>query len=270
MRCPPTIGRRARVKIAKFIIYKLRKDGLVALLVVAIKNVVNFKSRGAWWKVLQLPTLESRFSEIYEKNLWSSKESPSGLGSELVSTESLSGWLVEHIPSLGVKVFVDAPCGDFNWMQHVLKFVNVDYLGLDIVPSLIEKNNRFYSTGTIRFKVANICEDIIPSCDLVMVRDCLFHLSYDDINKFLDNLAGVEYKYLLTTTHIMNRGFVNSDIISGDFRQIDLFSSPFNFDKRKVADRIPDVPKGEKVTREMILVQKRFVPNRLKLVTDKT
>jgi hypothetical protein len=248
------------MRIAKFILYKMQKDGLAAFLVVVIKNLVNFRSLGAWWKVLQLPTLENRFTEIYEKNLWASNESPSGLGSELEATESLRGWLVENISGLGIKAFVDAPCGDFNWMQHVVNLVNVDYLGLDIVPSLIDRNNRIYSKSSIRFAVANICEDTIPNCDLIMVRDCLFHLSYDDINKFLIKLSGVEYKYLLTTTHLHNGNLVNKDIISGDFRKIDLFSSPFNFDGKNVVDRVPDETEVGKVSRELILVSKGFVP----------
>lgn len=253
------------MRIAEFILYKLRKDGLAALLIVVLKNLFTLKSRGAYWKMLQLTRLEDRFSEIYEKNLWASKESPSGLGSELAATETLSGWLVENIPSLRIKTFVDAPCGDFNWMQHVLKFVNVDYLGLDIVPSLIESNNKAYSSPSIRFEVANICHDALPACDMIMVRDCLFHLSYDDINRFLINLSGVNYEYLLTTTHVIEN-LVNSDIISGDFRQIDLFSSPFNFKRENVLVRIPDVRTGESVSREMILVKKVFVPTSVDIV----
>jgi hypothetical protein len=255
------------MKIAKFIFYKLRKDGIVALIVVVAKNLLNFKSRGAWWKVLQLPTLEDRFSHIYLNNLWSSKESPSGTGSELASTETLRAWLVENIPNLGVQKFVDAPCGDFNWMQHVLKFVDVEYLGLDIVPSLIERNSEVYSSRSIRFEVANICQDVLPPCDLIMVRDCLFHLSYDDINRFLINLSGVDYKYLLTTTHVV-KNLVNSDILSGDFRPIDLFSSPFNFNSMHVVARVPDVSKGEDVSREMILVEKRFVPTYIRFASS--
>jgi hypothetical protein len=256
------------LNIAKFIFYKLRKDGFSGLLFVGIKTLVNFKSRGAWWKVLQLPTLENRFSEIYGKNLWSSQESLSGPGSELAATESLRGWLVENIPTLEVKAFVDAPCGDFNWMQHVVQLLEVEYLGMDIVPVLIEKNNQVYSNASIRFKVGNICQDTIPDCDLIMVRDCLFHLSYDDINEFLKNLSGVDYKYLLTTTHVMTGDSVNSDIISGDFRQIDLFSRPFNFDVNNVLARIPDVPIGEAISREMILVEKRYVPTNVNLASD--
>jgi hypothetical protein len=93
-----------------------------------------------------------------------------------------------------------------------------------------------------------------------MVRDCLFHLSFENINKFLANLRRTNYKYLLTSTHIIEQDFNNSDIITGDFRFIDLFSDPFNFDPKLLRDRISNYPKGYTSKREMILVEKQFVP----------
>ena len=84
-----------------------------------------------------------------------------------------------------IKRFVDAPCGDFNWMRLVVKEIELDYTGLDIVPSVIETNVKKFSDVNTNFAVLNICEDDIPACDMIMVRDCLFHLSFEDINKFL-------------------------------------------------------------------------------------
>ena len=53
---------------------------------------------------------------------------------------------------------------------------------------------------------------------------------------------------------------MNRDVITRDFRVINLFSYPFNFDNKKVADRVNDYPKGHKLLREMILIKKRYVP----------
>ena len=96
-----------------------------------------------------------------------------------------------------------------------------------------------------------------------MTRDCLFHLSYEDIEKFLKNLSSVEYKYLLTTTHHTDNDFENTNIISGDWRLIDLFSHPFNFDANRVIDRVDDYPKGHNTPRQMILIEKINVPTTL-------
>jgi len=206
-------------------------------------------------------SIADRFDEIYDQNYWSSSESKSGFGSEIAFTKPLRNWLAQIIPKLGVKNFVDAGCGDFNWMK-VLK-LDVKYVGLDIIPRLIDNNNRLYRESSIKFELANICEDKIPTCDLIMVRDCLFHLSYEDINKFFINLARTEYKYLLTTSHIVESNFKNKDISSGYFRLINIFKPPFDFDKNNILDRVYDCPKEYRIAREMILLEKKYVPTKL-------
>lgn len=239
---------------------KLRRDGLIATIIAILTYPFLAHKRQQYQLMLEKTSVSDRFNEIYEKNLWSSKESGSGRGSELAYTESLRKWLVQKVSDLDVKVFVDAPCGDFNWMKEVVPKTSFNYIGIDIVSSVIDANIEKYRSERVGFFTANICEDTLPKCDLIMVRDCLFHLSYDDIDRFLKNLSGVDYKYLLTTTHKVDEDFVNEDIITGDFRLIDLFADPFCFDHSKVFDRIDDHPAGHSSPRQMILIEKQFVP----------
>ena len=161
----------------KRILSKLKRDGFLQLVVAIVKYPFGHKKRLAYQKMLARERIEDRFSDIYARNLWSSPESLSGAGSEFGYTASLRNWLVRKIPSLGVIRFVDAPCGDFNWMKFVLPSIDVDYLGLDIVESVIKNNTEKHAGERVKFMIANICEDPIPSCDLIMVRDCLFHMS---------------------------------------------------------------------------------------------
>lgn len=245
------------------IIAKLKHDGIVGFTLAVIKYPLGVRRRMVHRNMLNLSSQKERFSEIYKHNLWSSAESRSGEGSEILYTAPLRQWLIENINSLSIKTFVDAPCGDFNWMKLVLPKVDVNYVGLDIVDSVIEQNKAKYASDKINFKVANICEDKLPDCDIIMVRDCLFHLSYGDIAKFLANLAKTNYRYLLTSTHIVDDKFKNMNIKTGDFRFIDLFSFPFSFDSEKVKSRVDDFPKGYSWRREMILVEKQFVPTEL-------
>ena len=242
---------------------KVKRDGILSFAVAAIKHPFAFRRRTVRRNMLTLSSTKDRFSEIYKHNLWSSAESSSGEGSEISYTAPLRQWLINTINSRNIKTFVDAPCGDFNWMKLVLPKVNVDYTGLDIVDSVIEENKAIHSSDKIKFEIANICEDKFPDCDIIMVRDCLFHLNYKDIDRFLVNLSKTNYKYLLTTTHKVDQNFENSDIQTGDFRLIDLFNEPFLFDKDKVTARVDDFPEGYSIEREMILVEKQFVPTQL-------
>lgn len=242
---------------------KLKRDGISGLAIAAIRYPFTIRRRIAYRRMLTLTSPKEKFSEIYKKSLWSSSESKSGVGSEILYTEPLRKWLIENINLLKIKTFVDAPCGDFNWMKLVLPHLDINYIGLDIVDSVIEKNKVIHAADNIYFDVANICEDSLPECDIIMVRDCLFHLSYEDINKFLINLSKTHYKYLLTTTHEVDKTFKNSNIETGDFRLIDLFSFPFSFDPAHVKSRVNDFPDGYSTKRQMILVEKKFVPTKI-------
>ncbi len=242
---------------------KFRRDGLLLFIIALFKFPLELKYRLKYKKMLKVKNLQSKFSFIYENKIWFVNESLSGEGSELRYTETLRKWLISNLPNLKIKTFVDAPCGDFNWMRFVLPSLSLKYVGLDIVPSVIKKNKDLYASENIDFNIANICVDKLPECDLIMVRDCLFHFSFADINNFLKNLAKTNYKYLLTTTHIVESKYINRDITSGDSRFIDLFSSPFKFNRNKVIDYIDDYPKGVYNKRQMILIEKKHVPTKL-------
>jgi hypothetical protein len=252
--------------MSPYILEQLKKNNFFSLLRKIIYYPFNLRYRLQYRKMLKQESLKDRFNQIYQKNLWRSEETPCGEGSELNYTVPLRKWLIYNLSKLKIKHLVDAPCGDFNWMKKVVLKSSFYYSGFDIVNSLINKN-KSYSNAKIKFAVANICKDQLPNCDLLIVRDCLFHFSYDDINKFLKNINKIKYKYLLTTTHIVGKNFTNHDIVTGDFRIIDLFSYPFNFNNQNIIDRVKDYPKGHSLPREMILIKKKDVPKSINYKT---
>lgn len=174
-------------------------------------------------------SIENRFLLIYKNNYWKSNESISGVGSTIIQTENLRKKLPIILEDLKIKSLLDAPCGDFNWMQHVLNGSKINYTGIDIVSPLIKELNKKYSSDSVKFIHKNLLEQPLPYCDLLISRDFLFHLSYKDINKFIKNYIESNIPYILTTTHHNLVGFLNHDIVSGDYRKIDLFSAPFKF-----------------------------------------
>ena len=173
-------------------------------------------------------SIEDRFTLIYEKNTWGSRESASGIGSTLAFTESTRNLLPELLRKYEIGSIFDAPCGDFNWMRMV-DLQGITYVGADIVSPLIKQLQTSYSTPSISFISLDLTKGVFPKSDLVINRDCLFHLSYTDILAVLRNFITSFSVYLLSTSHDNESEFENSDIRSGDFRSIDLFASPFNF-----------------------------------------
>ena len=180
-------------------------------------------------KMFRFKSADKRFEYIYLNNLWNEEETPSGDGSTLTYTKNIREHLPKIFKAFEISSVLDAPCGDFNWMQHVLKEVEgVTYIGGDIVTPLICENKKRYETSNISFITLDITKDVLPDADLIIVRDCLFHLSYSDISLFLTNLLKSNIKYILTTSHVNQR---NTNILTGHFREMNIFIEPFNWTK---------------------------------------
>jgi hypothetical protein len=126
-----------------------------------------------------------------------------------------------------IQFFVDAPCGDFNWMKEVdLSSIN-RYLGLDVVMPLIESNKQKYASEKVSFAVGDITVDPLPKADLFLCRDCLQHLSYKQIMAFVMNLKKSGTRYLFATSYKKNQ--INTDIRAGQCCSANLEIAPFNF-----------------------------------------
>jgi hypothetical protein len=165
------------------------------------------------------------FEQIYQHNSWQSAESRSGPGSTLERTEVLRQELPAVLSRLGVRTLVDAPCGDCNWRQHME--IDLDaYIGVDIVPAVIEDNRRRYRDFNWKFEVVDLIKDPLPTGDAVLCRDALIHLSLADIGRALSNIRRSGAKYLLATSH--EAISVNTDITTGGWRSVNLMLAPFN------------------------------------------
>lgn len=220
-----------------------------------LQKVINYisqrtkrnKLKKAWSNVLnQQLNIEQRFTYIYINKLWGSTESLSGPGSTLLQTKNIRKKLPKLIQRYKIKSIFDAPCGDLNWMKYLFPKLSVQYIGADIVKDLILKNKKHFENKSTKFVHMNLLEEAFPKVNLMICRDCLFHFSYNDIRRVLENFIDAEIEYLLTTTFIHNRP--NRDIVTGDFRRINLFKKPFYFDKNalyRIDDFVYPQPKRQ-------------------------
>jgi SAM-dependent methyltransferase len=167
-------------------------------------------------------SLKETFTEIYEKNLWTSPESVSGNGSEMQNTEVIRRELPVLLQKFDIKSILDIPCGDWNWMKSV-DLCGASYIGADIVEPLIGLNKANHSG--VDFRVLDLTTDDLPQVDLVFVRDCLGHLSNDNVLKALENVKRSGSKYLLATS--FTKFNHNNDIQNGGWKCINLMIDPF-------------------------------------------
>ena len=168
------------------------------------------------------------FTKKYEDNSWAGKESRSGPGSSLAANTKLLSLLEEFVKENGIKTILDMGCGDFNWMKH-FNFDAVDsYLGIDIVMKMIDKNNELYSSPKIVFKHCDLTDYYIGKYDLIICKDVLVHLSYQDALNIISKIKKSMSRYFLSTTFY---ACDNSDIPTGNWRPINLEGDPFNMGK---------------------------------------
>lgn len=189
---------------------------------------------------LEKLNLHERFGEIFRQNIWGSPESASGVGSTVDATMAIRTGLMEICREFGVRSLLDAPCGDYGWMSS-LKLPVGSYFGVDIVPELIAENRRMFESPTVRFAVADLTSDELPKADLILCRDCLVHLSFQNIKRVLANFVRTGSKYLLTTTFPDHEE--NTDIADGDWRLLNLQHAPFHFPTplRVISERCTEI-----------------------------
>jgi hypothetical protein len=208
----------------------LKKISLIAacILVSHVGNSHNF--------VVNLKELNQQlFTCIYKTNAWGDPESASGPGSSLGQTKILRAEFPKMLKKFGIQTLLDAPCGDFNWMNAIKDELSLNlYIGVDIVPDIIRSNiTKHGANGKRIFMHKNIIEDELPQADAVICRDCLTHMPYSDIWAALKNFKKSGIKYLLISTY-PNRS-TNIDLRIEHlfnllrYRPLNFQREPFNF-----------------------------------------
>lgn len=204
---------------------------------VLVSIVLAFSSQLQAFPEKQEKSIKQVFDAIYHDKYWWCCEKDlasgqsvsvfSGAGSTMLQTARIRKQLPLLLQSLGVKKFIDVPCGDFHWMRTVdLSFLDV-YIGVDIVADLIDINEKKYAHEKRRFMVADLTTDILPCADLILCRDCFAHLCNAAIFKAVNTLKKSGSTYLLVTTIPYQES--NRDIATGDWRALNLELPPFNF-----------------------------------------
>lgn len=192
--------------------------------------------------------LRSVFENIMSLNRWNGGESRSGPGSTLAYTVNLRSQLPILVETFGIRIFFDAPCGDFHWMKEVEFPPGLRYLGGDIAPSLIAANIEKYAAPGREFIEFDIAADPFPPCDVWFCRDCLFHLPDETIFQALHNFCASGVRLLMMTNHLNTTGFRNTDIEAGEFRLLDFHAAPFQLPREalfRIADYVHPYPQRE-------------------------
>jgi SAM-dependent methyltransferase len=136
-----------------------------------------------------LPVAEA-FRRIYFTKSWGSDGKPffSGAGSYGAVSDEYCAEVSAFIKNQKVRRVVDLGCGDFSVGRRIVETSEVEYIGVDIVPELIDYHKSHIYVPNVSFLCANIMTDKLPSGDLCLIRQVFQHLSNGEINQVLANV----------------------------------------------------------------------------------
>jgi hypothetical protein len=184
---------------------------------------------------------------VYEKRFWGSGDDASDL--YYSGSGSYDPCVPEYVPLVksiiqlrNVRTVTEIGCGDFAVARQYADDCT-NYLGLDVVKGLIERNKRMFGNDRIKFRLCDATKQQLEPSDLCIIRQVFQHLSNADILKILSNHQS---KALLLTEHLPARHDlrgVNRDKKSGgDIRAqfgsgVFIDRPPFNQNAEVLLDR---------------------------------
>ncbi len=187
--------------------------------------------------------MKRRFEEIYAGGEWgsSSRSGPGSVPSRLGAYLDLLQAVLEHT---GACTVVDLGCGDWSFSRYV-DWGTARYVGLDVVPSLIEKLNATYGSDSIRFELVDEELSTVEEADLLIAKDVLQHWSNEAVHRFLRRLHRFRHALLVNDVAYERRRWSaflryrpaavpNSDTVTGGYRPLDLTKPPFGLEAERL------------------------------------
>lgn len=168
--------------------------------------------------------IRNAFDQIYRDNVWGIG---SGTGSLPSSNINYMHFLSNFLKWNEIKSVLDFGCGDWQFSRY-LCWDGIDYIGVDVVPSLIEENNKLFAKDNIRFSTYESVHEL-PDVDLIISKDVLQHLPSGNIIEYVQEFQK-KAKIVLLTNDIYPDDWTNVDIEPGACRSLRLTQEPFNFD----------------------------------------
>lgn len=178
------------------------------------------------------------FRTIFREHLWIQGRKPgpavSGDGSTpdfaVDAVAGLHTITTEIKARLGLKRvrILDVPCGDMQWMPRFLTARDdIDYVGMDIVPELIEGHQKTFVAQPWKFMHYDILRDgLKEKFDIIHCRMMLQHLLLKDLLNFLLEFSKSGSRYLITTTFPDFSENTELNPSGGRFRYLNLEAPP--------------------------------------------
>jgi len=183
------------------------------------------------------------FTTVYKNQEWGggSEDYYSGSGSIEPIARHYADAVLRFVREHDIRSIIDLGCGDFR-VGSQLCTDDARYMGIDVVPNLIARNQARYQRNNVSFACLDIVADELPPAELCLLRQVFQHLSNRQILAVIRKLY--QYRFVLVTEHYPApgiRGLIpNKDKVMGsDTRILDdsavfLDRTPFNLKPKRL------------------------------------
>ena len=212
--------------------------------------------QAAWQPLISLPLAADNladlklgsldvFDQIYNENVWGDGKG-SGIGSDPDAVRPYTAFLQQFLEDNHIKSIVDLGCGDWQFSKE-LNLKGIHYHGIDVAKSVIESNQKTYSSPTVKFSVLGSYEEL-PQADLLICKDMLMHLDRKEVQAIIRDAFPKFTNVLITSdVHPYSKvgefflkargkweGMFNEDILTGEMTPFDIRMSPYNLPGKTV------------------------------------
>jgi 2-polyprenyl-3-methyl-5-hydroxy-6-metoxy-1,4-benzoquinol methylase len=204
-------------------------------------------------RVVQTVTLQEElvsnddvFADIYKRGEWGTDESGkgnSGTGSDPENAKKYIDFLQNYLTQNNIKSVVDLGCGDWR-ISRTINWDGVRYLGIDVVASVIQENIEHFAAPNISFLKADGSDTCLPAADLLICKDILQHLPFQDIHEIISQFGKFRHCIIVNDVNPSTLTCENMDIPRGHYRSLDLTQPPFSMLGEKVLN-YSSGPNGE-------------------------
>jgi glycosyltransferase involved in cell wall biosynthesis len=180
--------------------------------------------------------VEQAFTRIHRHAVWGRDADGNphpGPGSTIENTQQYREFIQAFLKQHNIHSVVDIGCGDWSFSK-AMDWSGIQYIGYDIVPSIVENNSEQYAGDSIRFIHADAITADLPKADLLLCKDVLQYLPNDDIAQLIKQFSKFSYCLItndLDTAHPQN---ANRDTQYGRLHYLDLSAPPFCVDGKNV------------------------------------
>lgn len=138
------------------------------------------------------------FDRAYREKRWGGGSGP---GSFPTTTAPYRELIEGFIHARQIRSVLDVGCGDWQF-SRLINWGNATYVGIDVVPAIVEHNRLSFRRPGISFEHGDAIESPLPKVELVLVKDVLQHWSFATIEKFLRRMA--DYPLVIITNTVIS------------------------------------------------------------------